>query len=624
MTDPKARFTIGSEFDERGVKDALLALDRFGGQATQIGSKLSTLAKASALAFGAVQFTQAANEALKFGEALSDGAKKAGIQAGAFSQLAYAAGLSNVEISDLSTAFKVMQVNISKGGEEFRKFGVDIDNIRTLAPDKQFEALGQAVSEIQDPTNRAAAAVEFFGKQGANLLPLFENGAKGIRGMREEAVRLNIALSDSQVQSLAEAKDAVDRLEFAYQGLAATLTSKVAKSITDVFNALTNLVSGAKEDPINAVTDRIAELQEGIQAKGYKRGMGFDARVLEEKPIRGRANVALNASAMAEDQASLMQMRDRMLKEQEPDVEQVVATHSGRRQTSAADLAALAAAENPFGPKQQEELAGGQDKMGTDLDQQLKEFNDKNSELLEAQQKALADRLDAVREYSMTDAEIENQRHQERLDSLKAANEQGLILGEDYNNVRERLETEHADSMKSIRTKSMTDLEKFQAASFGSQVKTAVGAFADITAGISRQSKLAFELNKAAGIANVALAIPETVQNAYKWGSAFGGPIGGAAAAAVAFAASAANLAAIKSQSFGGGGGAAPSLAGSTPASPVTPVTSGSAGGGNSPGQLIVIEGLGDDTVLSGKQVRKLAEQLAELGRDGGITVRVA
>src|SRR5690606_38333134 len=191
-----------------------------------------------------------------------------------------------------------------------------------------------------------------------------------------------------------------------------------------------------------------------------------------------------------------------------------------------------------------------------------------------------------------------------------------MVTAEEARALQESREEDHMRRMGEIRKKGWSDIQKFQNSTLSKQVDQVSGYLSDITAGVARENKAMFEINKAAGIAN---AIVSAYEGISKTLGAYPYPINIALAAAHA-AAAFAQVSAIKSQSFSSGGGAAPSLAGSTPATPVTPVSGGTgpAGVGGGGSQTLILEGIDEDQLFSGRTIRALAERLAEHARDGG------
>ena len=221
------------------INSAMKGLKGLGDQASFLKR---AFAGVGAVAVG--QFlTRTAMQAIQYGDEINKAAIKSGLAAEAISSLAYAAKQSDVDLGSLSTSIRKMQIALSEaatGGkaqkETLDALGLSIAEIKALQPDRQFELIADRISMLTDPADRARAATDLFGKSGAELLPLFEQGAAGIRAAREEAERLGIVLSTEQVQALAEADDALKRFTQSWDSFAAKITSKVAPVLTDILD----------------------------------------------------------------------------------------------------------------------------------------------------------------------------------------------------------------------------------------------------------------------------------------------------------------------------------------------------------------------------------------------------
>ncbi len=192
----------------------------------------------------------AASKAIEFGDEMQKASAKTGVSVEKFSELAYAAKQTDVPLEALSNAFKKMQVAISNAGsggkaqlETFRALGVNFEELRKLSPDKQFELLADRIHALQDPADRARAAVELFGKAGADLLPLFAQGAAGLRLFEEEAHRVNATLTDEQATALANADRAIKQLHASWDGMSRTWTSIIALPLASFLDGITKIVS---------------------------------------------------------------------------------------------------------------------------------------------------------------------------------------------------------------------------------------------------------------------------------------------------------------------------------------------------------------------------------------------
>lgn len=260
-----------------------------------------------------------AKQAIELGGALDDARIKAGVSGRAISELAFAAKFAEVDLASLSTALQKMQVflsNAATGGkaqnEALRALGLTFKEIKDLAPDKQFELIADRISQLKDPADRTRAAVELFGRAGANLLPLFEKGAEGIRKAREEAQRLGASLTDAQLKKLAEAGDAVDRLSLSWQNFAARLTSFVAPALTAVLDQLSG-ANVTNEDRLKLLKSQLDGIKSGYD-EATKASLRFQIQQLESQvaleqqravgaggPSRRRAVFAVGFEAVAEE-----------------------------------------------------------------------------------------------------------------------------------------------------------------------------------------------------------------------------------------------------------------------------------------------------------------------------------
>jgi hypothetical protein len=266
----------GAINQETHARAVAKARKEYEGAMKASGGFLSTLGRMRGLlagvgiAISGVTFVNLAREAIEFGDEIDKASKKTGIGAERLSELAYAAGQSDIQFEALGTALKKMQVGLSQAGsgsktanETLAALGLTIGELQRLAPEDQFELLADRIAALQDPADRTRAAVEIFGRAGADLLPLFEQGAAGIRAAREEAQRMGLTLTGEQAQALAEADDSIKRLSKSWDGLGRTLTISVAPALTSTFDAFQNLITW-----LNGGTAKVLTFTEAWEALG--------------------------------------------------------------------------------------------------------------------------------------------------------------------------------------------------------------------------------------------------------------------------------------------------------------------------------------------------------------------
>ena len=110
------------------------------------------------------------------------------------------------------------------------------------------------MAKIKDPADRAAFAITLFGRRsGPQLVELLSGGSKGIRELAEDANRLGLILSDTEVKLGDEMNDALTR----FSGAVGATRTRLGLLFAPIF------AEGA-----NRLADALAALQPQILALG--------------------------------------------------------------------------------------------------------------------------------------------------------------------------------------------------------------------------------------------------------------------------------------------------------------------------------------------------------------------
>lgn len=198
----------------RGLRRAEKKLKAFGDSVRNLGLKMIGVGSAilAPLAASAKLFGS-------YGDSVAKMARRTGLSVEALSELQFAAGQSGVEVSELENGLRRMQRTIYDAGrglstatDALKDLGLTADDLAGLSPEQQFKLLAERISQIEDPTLKAALAMGIFGRSGTQLLPLFASGAQGIEMLQAEARRLGLTMSGEDAKAAEEFSDALDRL----------------------------------------------------------------------------------------------------------------------------------------------------------------------------------------------------------------------------------------------------------------------------------------------------------------------------------------------------------------------------------------------------------------------------
>lgn len=226
---------------QRGLSKAQARLNQF---ASSMASAAAPLA-----AFGAsitAPLALAVKTFVSLGSALSDMADRTGASVEALSALSFAAGQTGASIGDVEIAIKQMQrviVDAAGGSREAADsldlLGVSIESLQGLAPERQFELVAFALNGIADPTERAAAALEVFGRSGTSILPL----VKDMDALTRTARELSLVMTTDEAAAADRLGDLWDTLITSAKALASAVGGALAPMLQTAAQAAVVLAS---------------------------------------------------------------------------------------------------------------------------------------------------------------------------------------------------------------------------------------------------------------------------------------------------------------------------------------------------------------------------------------------
>jgi hypothetical protein len=181
----------------------------------------------------------------------SDLAKRLGLTYGELAGLGFAGaqvGVSMESIGKAATKADVAFVKASQGSKQaqaaFSGIGLSVQQLEGLSPAERFRAIADGIAQLPTAAERSRAALQVFGKAGAELLPMFEGGAGAIAAATDEAARFGLALTNDQAASVNSMSDAFAKAQMAVQGIVGQVVAYLAPAIQGVTDTFLNLVGG--------------------------------------------------------------------------------------------------------------------------------------------------------------------------------------------------------------------------------------------------------------------------------------------------------------------------------------------------------------------------------------------
>jgi hypothetical protein len=212
----------------------------------QIAAKAFTAVLDSA--FAAVRGTiQGFTDALDLGGRLSDLSASTGETAGKLLVLERAFDNSGIGAEKVGSTIAKMQKNIEDARDgsgtaanAFAAMGVSVDELEGKLPTEQLKILSSGINSIDDPTQRAAAAMGVFGKSGAELLPLLTN-LDGELGEARDTVGSMAEIMDRRNATFDAVGDRFKTIGEKVRDFAAGILDKALPAIDAITSALSRI-----------------------------------------------------------------------------------------------------------------------------------------------------------------------------------------------------------------------------------------------------------------------------------------------------------------------------------------------------------------------------------------------
>jgi len=257
--------------------------------------------------------TSVTSFALSVGEeldALNDVANRTGVGVEALQAYALAASKTGVSVESFAKQIQKLTINIGaatlddKAQKKFEALGIVFEDLKASTPEKQFEQVVSAISQIADPAERAAQAVKFFGKGGIELGELFTQGPGFLEEIRKKAEETGQIVSSDAVKAIDNMNESFKDVKDTVKGLVGTILGELAGPISQIAQDLLGVIrqAGPQQiaqqvaqgllDFIKMAGNAFFQLAEFIEAfiKKFAPILGLDIRSEAEKEIEKLRN----------------------------------------------------------------------------------------------------------------------------------------------------------------------------------------------------------------------------------------------------------------------------------------------------------------------------------------------
>lgn len=198
--------------------------------------------------------TEAALEGAEYADSILTLASTTGIGTDALQEYAYMEELVDVSTGTIAKSMKKLKSQISsaaKGNktatEAFEKLNISIYDTNGELRDSEdiFNDALDALSGIENETERDATAMDLFGRSASDLNPLIEAGSDELERLKKEAHDSGAVLSGPALKSLGAAKNGMDKLSKSVE----TTKNRISQNFAPALEKATGTLNDALNNP---------------------------------------------------------------------------------------------------------------------------------------------------------------------------------------------------------------------------------------------------------------------------------------------------------------------------------------------------------------------------------------
>lgn len=209
--------------------------DAMGGIESSIGVAKKAFG-ALGVALGVAGFASWIRGAIDAGDEAFKLSQKLGVATKDVAGLQLAFNLAGVGTDAMEKGLVKLSIQIANNSKTLAAFGIETRNAdgSLRSTTTVLRDVADRFSAMTDGANKTALAVQLFGKAGAQMIPLLNAGADGLREMDEMAQKLGLSMDEKTARAAEQFNDTLELMGLAVSGVARQAVSELMPSLTNM------------------------------------------------------------------------------------------------------------------------------------------------------------------------------------------------------------------------------------------------------------------------------------------------------------------------------------------------------------------------------------------------------
>lgn len=237
------------------------------------GSKIAGGFKAAALGFagfaaaGGAALGKSIADTATLGDHIDKMSQKIGWSAEAYQKWDYVLQRAGTSVDSMAPVMKKLSSEAVNNSEAFQQLGISQEEVANMSQEELFARTIEALSGMENQTERTALASKLLGRGATELAPLLNGGTEAIEEQMKMAEEYGMVMSDESVKAAADFVDAQTTMSMTLKGLKTRLSSEFLPVVTDVMNGVAKMFAGdmsGLDDIKNGIGEFVASIGEKI------------------------------------------------------------------------------------------------------------------------------------------------------------------------------------------------------------------------------------------------------------------------------------------------------------------------------------------------------------------------
>lgn len=223
------------------------SMQAFGKMVEDAGKKMQPISRAATAALTAIGGL--AFKSIQSADDLNTLSKQTGFTTEELQKMQYAADLVDVSVDDITGALKKLKPKITEDNKALAELGVSTTNADGSLRDANdvFYDTIEALSKIDNETERDQKAMDIFGKSADSLAGIIDDGGKALKEYGNEAEELGLIMSGDTVDALNEMSDTIDKAKATIGGSLAQFGATAAKVLAPALEKVAGIIGTVTE-----------------------------------------------------------------------------------------------------------------------------------------------------------------------------------------------------------------------------------------------------------------------------------------------------------------------------------------------------------------------------------------